>query len=255
MPPDARPRTPLTPELALPPPFVALRLRELGDAFAHAISVASEQGAGTLVYVGRFDLAEFAVVLEPEEPLAKARRAFYAGMAALAESLAAHAQPETSIAIDWPDAVLVNGGVVGGGRLAWPPGIKEDETPPWLVFGGMIRTVSMTGVEPGLNPLVTALEEEGFSDVLSSHVVESFARHFMLAVDSWKESGFAAVAKDYLARLPAEQSLRRDLDDNGDLLVRHNVVNLGKVEVERRLLLPRLAQPSWFDPQAKGPRT
>ena len=167
-----------------------------------------------------------------------------------ADALAAHAQPETSITIDWPDAVAVNQGVVGGGRLAWPPGIKEDETPPWLVFGGMVRTVSMTGVEPGLNPLVTALEEEGFTDVLSSHLVESFARHFMLAVDSLKESGFPAVAKTYLARLPAESGLRRDIDDNGDLLLRR----MGKPEVERQSLLARLAKPSWFDPVAKGPR-
>ena len=241
----------LEPELALPPPFVAVRLREVGDAFAHAIAVADAQGAGTLVYVGRFDLAEFAVVLEPEEPLGRARRVFYAGMTALADALAAHAQPETVIAIDWPDAMTVNGGLVGGGRLAWPQGIKEDDMPPWLVFGGMIRTVSITGVEPGLNPLVSALDEEGFSDVLSSHMVESFARHFMVAIDSWAESGFAAVAKSYLARLPVEHGLRRDIDDNGDLLVRR----MGKVEVERRALLPRLAQPSWFDPVAKGPRT
>src|SRR5712691_13058192 len=93
----ARPRAPHAPELALPPPFSAVRLREVGDAFAHAISIAADQGAGTLVYVGRFDLAEFAIVLEPDEPLLKARRAFYAGMAALADALAAHAQPETSI--------------------------------------------------------------------------------------------------------------------------------------------------------------
>src|SRR5665647_2939978 len=110
MPPSlrTRTRTPTEPELALPPPFAAVRLREVGDAFAHAISIADRQGAGTLVYVGRFDLAEFAVVLEPEEPLAQARRVFYAGMAALADALAAHAQPETSISIDWPDAVAVN---------------------------------------------------------------------------------------------------------------------------------------------------
>src|SRR3989304_6004376 len=247
----ARPGTPLTPELALPPPFVAVRLRELGDAFAHATAIAVEQGAGTLVYVGRFDLAEFAVVLEPEEPLALARRVFYAGMAALADALAAHAQPETPITIDWPDSVAVNGGLVGGGRPAGPQGIAEDETPPWLVFGGMIRTVSMTGVEPGLNPLVTTLEEEGFTDVLSNHVMESFARHFMLAIDSWGEDGFAAMAKSYLARLPAEQGLRRDIDDNGDLLVRR----VGKVKVERKSLPARLAQPSWFDPVAKGPRS
>lgn len=247
----ARPRTRDRSELTLPPPFSAVRLREVGDAFAHAISIAAEQGAGTLVYVGRFDLAEFAVVLEPEEPLVKARLAFYAGMVALADALAAHAQPETSIIVKWPDSLLVNGGLVGGGRLAWPRGVAENDVPPWLVFGGMIRTVSMTGTEPGLNPLVTALEEEGFTDVMSSHLVESFARHFMVAVDSWQERGFGVVAKNYLERLPREQGARRDLDEHGNLLVRH----LGKTDVARQELLPKLAQPAWFDPAAKGPRT
>jgi biotin-(acetyl-CoA carboxylase) ligase len=244
-------RSRLASDLQLPPPFSAVRLREVGDAFAHAISIAAEQGAGTLVYVGRFDLAEFAVVLEPEEPLARARRAFYAGMAALADALATHAQPETSIIIDWPGSLLVNGGLVGGGRLAWPQAIGEDETPPWLVFGGMIRTVSMTGTEPGLNPLVTALEEEGFTDTMSSHLVESFARHFMVAVDAWQDSGFGAVAKSYLERLPREQGMRRDIDENGDLLVRR----MGKAEVRRQKFLPSLDQPAWFDPATRGPRS
>src|SRR5664279_268213 len=157
MPPETRTRTRvlLAAELALPPPFTLVTLREVGDAFAHATSIAKEQGAGMLVYVGRFDLAEFAVVLEPEEPLRLARRAVYAGMAALADALAVYAQPETAIMIDWPDSIFINGGLVGGGRLGWPLGCSEDAPPPWLVFGAMIRTVSMSGVEPGLNPLST----------------------------------------------------------------------------------------------------
>ena len=240
----------LTPELTLPPLFTLVRLRELGDAFAHAQSIAAEQGAGTLVYVGRFDLAEFAMVLEPDEPLRKARRTLYAGMTALADALAVHAQPETAITIDWPDSISVNAGLVGGGRLAWPQGIKEDETPPWLVFGAMIRTVSVSGIEPGLNPLVTALEEEGFTDAMSDKVLESFARHFMVAVDSWQDKGFDAVAQSYLERLPRESGLRRDIDDNGDLLVRR----MGQAEVDRKQLLPRLAAPAWYDPARRGPR-
>jgi len=240
----------LTPELTLPPLFTLVRLRELGDAFAHAQSIAAERGAGTLVYVGRFDLAEFAMVLEPDEPLRKARRTLYAGMTALADALAVHAQPETAITIDWPDSISVNAGLVGGGRLAWPQGVKEDETPPWLVFGAMIRTVSVSGIEPGLNPLVTALEEEGFTDAMSDKVLESFARHFMVAVDSWQEKGFGAVAQSYLERLPRESGLRRDIDDNGDLLVRR----MGQAEVDRKQLLPRLAAPAWYDPARRGPR-
>ena len=86
---------------------------------------------------------------------------------------------------------------------------------------------------------------------MSSHVVESFARHFMVAIDGWQESGFGVVAKSYVERLPREQGLRRDIDDNGDLLIRR----MGKVEVTRKKLLPKLAEPGWYDPQARGPRS
>lgn len=247
---SARSRMQTAPDPVLPPPFTLVRLRELGDAFVHAQSIAAEQGAGTLVYVGRFDLAEFALVLEPDEPLRQARRAFYAGMTALAEAVAAHAAPETAVGIDWPDTLTVNLGLVGGGRLAWPQGANEDESPPWLVFGGMIRTVSLSDAEPGLTPLITALEAEGYDEGGSDLLVGSFARNFMFILDSWHESGFGAVAKSYLARLPRENGLRRDIDDNGDLLVRR----MGKTDVERQALLPRLAAPSWYDASAKGPR-
>jgi biotin-(acetyl-CoA carboxylase) ligase len=240
----------LTSKLLLPPPFTLVTLREMGDAFAHAISIADAQGAGTLVHVGRFDLAEFAVVLEPEEPLKTARRALYAGMAALADALAAHAQPETDIRIDWPDAVLVNGGLVGGGRLAWPQDAGDDETPPWLVFGAMVRTALATGPEPGVNPLTTVLEEEGFADVPAGRLVESFARHLMVGIDSWQADGFPAVVRHYFERMPPEKGQRRDIDDNGDLVIRR----MGKPEAERRALLPRLLNPAWFDPVSKSPR-
>jgi biotin-(acetyl-CoA carboxylase) ligase len=239
----------LLPELTLPPPFTPVRLRELGDAFGHAIAIAAERGAGTLVHVGRFDLAEFALVLEPEEKLAQARRALYAGMAALVEALAAVAQPETAIVIDWPDAILVNGGLVGGGRIAWPAGVGEEDVPPWLVFGAMIRTASMAADEPGVNPDVTTLSEEGFTDSTVNHLVESFARNFMVGLDAWQESGFGAVAKTYIEYLPRDKGLRRDIDENGDLLVRR----MASTDVERHALLPRLKEPSWFDPKSKAP--
>ncbi len=240
----------LQPELTLPPPFTPVRLREMGDAFAHANALASEQGAGTLVHVGRFDLAEFALVLEPEEPLRTARRALYAGMVALVDALAAVAQPETAIDIAWPDAILVNGGLVGGARLAWPQGASEDDVPPWLVFGAMLRTASMANTDPGLNPSITALDEEGFTDTMTNHLVESFARNFMVAVDAWQETGFGAVAKRYIERLPRENGLRREIEDNGDLLLRR----MASTDVERNALLPQLHEPAWYDSVNKEPR-
>ena len=98
--------------LDLPPAFRLVTLREAGRAFEHAQKIARKEGAGTLVWVGRFDLVEFALVLEPDEPLASARRAIYAGMSALADALAVHAPPETLINFEWPDAILDRKSVV-----------------------------------------------------------------------------------------------------------------------------------------------
>jgi hypothetical protein len=236
--------------LDLPPAFRLVTLREAGDAFAHARAIASEEGAGTLVYVGRFDLAEFAVVLEPEEPLRIARRAFYAGMVALRDALAAHAPPERSIKFSWPDAIRIDGGLVGGGRLAWSPGVSDADPADWLVFGGSIRTVAMDSRESGLRPLATALEEEGFSDVGSAQVVESFARHLMVAIDAWRANEFAAVVSAYLENLEKEKGAIPALDANGDLLVRWR----GQKEPDRHALVPALENPSWLDRATGGPR-
>jgi hypothetical protein len=104
--------------------------------------------------------------------------------------------------------------------------------------------------EPGLNPLVAALEEEGFTDFAAGALVESFARHLMVHIDAWQEHDFGAVAKEYLQRLPRDKGVRRDIDENGDLLARH----AGKADVARRKLLPALGAPSWLDPNTGGPR-
>jgi hypothetical protein len=237
--------------LDLPPPFRVVALREIGDAFAHAVAIAAEAGAGTIVHVGRFDLVEFAVVLEPEEPLGAARRAFYACMNALGGALFTHAPPGRPIAFDWPDAVRVDGGLIGGGRLAWPSRASEEEQPDWLVFGAMIRTVAMADRQGGLRPLAATLEEEGFDDVGSGRLVESFARHLMASIDTWRTDGFGAIAEAYLRRLSPEKGAAREIDEGGDLLVRWK----GAAGPERRSLVRALAAPSWLDPATGGPRS
>ena len=241
----------VAPTLDLPPPFRLVALREVGDAMAHAVKIAPEEGAGTLVHVGRFDLAEFAVVLEPDEPLRTARRAFYAGAAALADALAVHAPPEKPIDFIWPDTVRVDGGLVGGVRLAWPKGAPEDEPPDWLVFGAMIRTVAMGEHEPGLRPLSAALEDEGFDELASDRLVESFSRHLMTAIDAWQEQGFGEVAKNYLTRLAPEKGARREIADNGDLVVHW----MASANTDRRSLIDGLRKPSWLDPKTGAPKS
>ena len=238
------------PALDLPPPFSLVTLREVGDAFEHAKAVAGEKGAGTLVHVGRFDLSEFAVVLEPEEPLASARRAFYACMVALRDALLVYAPPERPITFDWPDAVRVDGGLIGGGRMAWPSGTAEAEPPAWLVFGATIRMVSMTASDAGLRPLATTLGEEGFDDAGSGRLVESFARHLMVAMDAWQANEFITVTRTYLEALNLEKGAIASLDRKGDLLIRWR----GQAEPDRHVLAAALATPSWLDPSTGGPK-
>lgn len=227
-----------------------MRLRESRDAFAHAIDIGERRGAGTLTYVGRFDLAEFAVVLAPDEALRTARRAFYAGMVALSDALRTYAPPNKEIAIDWPDAIRVDGGLVGGGRLGWPLSAKEDDPPGWLVFGAMIRTVAMTDREAGVHPLASALDQEGFGEAGAIQIMESFARHLMLANDAWQVDGFNIIARHFLSRLAREPQTTRVIDDNGDLMVRW----IGTNRTIRRDLREALASPSWFDPKLGGLR-
>jgi len=227
-----------------------VRLRENRDAFAHAIKIADESGAGTLTYVGRFDLAEFAVVLEPSEPLRTARRAFYAAMVALTDALRACAPPNKAIAIDWPDAIRVDGGLVGGGRLGWPSSAKEDEPPRWLVFGAMIRTVAMADEAAGVHQLPSALDQEGFGEAGAVQVTEAFARHLMLITDICQVDGFDGVAREFLLRLARHRQTSHVIDDNGDLLVHH----IGTDRKDRRPLRKGLLSPSWLDPKLGGPR-
>lgn len=205
--------------LDLPPPFRLVTLREAGDAFAHAATIAAEAGAGTLVQVGRFDTAEFAVVLEPEQPLRLARRVLYIGLCALADALAARVPPKKTVGFVWPDTIQVDGASIGHARLGWPAGANESRPPEWLVLGATIRMAALSEVELGPLPFATALEDEGFDDVSSAHLIENFARHLMAHIAIWREHGFGAIAKSYRARLSAEEASLLDIDENGDLVV------------------------------------
>ncbi|HVT55766.1 MAG TPA: biotin/lipoate--protein ligase family protein [Xanthobacteraceae bacterium] len=242
---EHRIREEISEDLHLPPPFRLRMLRESGRAFDHAKTIAAKEGAGTLVWVGRFDLVEFALVLEPDEPLAAARRAIYAGMNALCDTLAAHAAPTTPIHFEWPDALFVSGGLIGGGQLAWPKNANESERPDWLVFGATVRS-AMNLWEPGVKPHLTALEEEGFAELGPGRVVETFARHFMVTVDTWQERGFAKIAEEYLRRLPPAEGVERSIDGAGNLLIR----KIGSAAISKRKLASVLAAPSWIDPQS-----
>jgi biotin/lipoate A/B protein ligase family protein len=231
--------TPSAHSLDLPPPFRLVTLREAGHAFAHAAAIAAEAGAGTLVQVGRFDTAEFAVVLEPEQPLRLARRVYYIGLCALADALAARVPPNRTIGFEWPDAIRVDGAPVGRARLGWPAAADESKPPEWIVFGATIPVAAMRDAALGPQPLATTLADEGFDDASSEHLIEGFARHLMARIAICREHGFGAIAKSYAARISSEKASLFDIDENGDLVA----WRAGACTPQRRSLLDALADP------------
>lgn len=239
-------------QLDLPPGYTLVPLREYGDAFVHGCRIAAETGAGTLVWVRRYDLVEFAVVLEPDEPLKSARRGFFAGMNAIADAIAAHCPPERQVGFVWPDTIMFDGGLLGGGRLGWPENCLEDDVPEWLVFGVILRAADMAHVEEAVAAGSVALLREGFEMVETEAIVGSFARHLMTAFDSWNERGFDPIARDYLARLSEEKKSgeRRGIDINGDLLIKPDAT----ARPLRTSFVDSLAKVAWYDPEYRAPK-
>ena len=240
---------PPAPALDLPPAYRLVTLRETGDAFAHACSVAEIAGAGTFVWARRFDILDIAVVLEPEKPLASARRAFLVAMVALADAVGVHGTPEMSATFTWPDTLLYDGARLGGGRLGWPDSCGEGETPPWLVFGAMLIASKHGAGDPGLTPDSTSLEDERFEADAGARIAESFARHLMAAFDAFEDEGFGPVAARYAARLACAPDERPTIEPSGDLVLH------GRDGAQRRIALaPALGAPSWLDPATGTPR-
>src|SRR3979411_1966214 len=238
-------------KLDLPPGYTLVALREYGDAFAHGCDIAEQAGAGTLVWGRRYDLVEFAVVLEPDEPLASARRALFAGMNAAADAIAAHCPPEREVSFDWPDTIRFDGGLLGGARLGWPTGCAEASVPEWLVLGVILRAADMAHVEEVQVAAGVSLLSEGFEMIDTDAIIGSFARHLMTAFDRWNERGFEAIARDYLERLPGRKAgERRSIDLHGDLLVGPPA---GGGPPERTSLVGALAKGSWDGAQTRAP--
>ncbi|MBX9924735.1 MAG: biotin/lipoate--protein ligase family protein [Hyphomicrobiaceae bacterium] len=241
--------------LDLPPGYTAIALREHKDAMAHATAIAADAGAGTLVHVRRFDLVEFAVVLEPDEALAGARRAFYAAMNAAADAISPHLSPEKPVTIDWPDTIRIDGGIVGGCAFAAPPGTGDDQVPDWLVAGITLRSVvplkggrdtpfdisAVTG---------TSLEIEGIELLGGDKLIEGFSRHLMVYFDRWQEFGFGPVSQTYLDRLAKEKTRRYAIAPNGDLLMKRLI---GDDIVASKSLAEALTTQSWRDPATGEP--
>jgi biotin-(acetyl-CoA carboxylase) ligase len=191
-----------------------------------ARSLADARGPGTLFWAADAASLAAAIVIDPGEPLRLARRAVCAGMLALADALVVAAPPEKPVRLRWPATLLVDGGVAGGGILAWPETVAEDVPPPWLVFGFTLRLAWPDDFHPGETPGQTALVEEGF-EIEPAELLESFARHLLFHAEAFARDGFRPIAAAY----------GKLLDPPGRVLETGDLFQ-GKYPLAARLLAP-----------------
>lgn len=240
---------------SLPPAYHLLPIPATGDAFSRARRIAAEGAEdGTLVWSRLRNRLDCAVVLAPEAPLRESLLVVYAAMLGLGDGLGALAPPVVAVTFGWPDRLEVNGGTVGGVRVAAAAVERpEASVPSWMVVGVTVAIeADPKAAEPGHDPSRTTLREEGCGEIGAADLLESFGRHFLSWINRWQDDGFGplrdAWTKRALARgrrvevaLPGVPLSGRfaGIDDAGGLLL---------IEEGRTLtahLAEALSVPSW----------
>ena len=166
--------------------------------------------------------------------------------------LRAYAPPNKPVTVDWPDAIRVDGGLVGGGRLGWPASAAKTRAPPWLVFGAMIRTVTMSGNRGGrCIRSHRRWRRKGLGEIGGGRSDgELCASSDGCLRPVGRPTGFASLAHQYLTLLPREGNTGRRIEENGGLVVQR--IGAGKGRAPQSLA-KGLAKPSWLDPASGGP--
>ena len=206
----------MTDRPTLPPTFEPVALPPGPGPFEQAqIAAARSVPEGTLLWSMRPDALDAAVVLLPESGLERALPVVYAALVGLGDSLGALLPPQVAVTFGWPDRIEVNGGVVGGVRVAASSGESSpaaaaggDEgggaraaAVPWLVVGVTVALMADPAApEPGHDPGRTTIHDEGGGEITALDLLESFSRHFLHWVDRWQEDGFRPLRDAYLSR-------------------------------------------------------
>lgn len=203
------------------PPLLSLKPLAPGDdPFDVAVAAArsGEGEAGYFYWSQRLDRIELAIVLEPESPVAQSLTMLPLAMVAFGDALGAIGPPVLAVHFRWPDAVEVNGGFVGGFRVAAAETGSSEDIPDWLVISfGIAVQMDLTDDAPGRKVSATTLFDEGCGDITVDELTESFARHFLTWMNRWQEEGFEPVRLAWWARQKQTEDAKRDIDSLGGL--------------------------------------
>jgi BirA family transcriptional regulator, biotin operon repressor / biotin---[acetyl-CoA-carboxylase] ligase len=196
---------------------------------------AGRLGAGDLLWSPDEARVRAAIVLEPEIALEKCAAIGLVLMVAIGDALGAIGPPNLAITYRWPLTLLANGAAAGRVRQSWPQGAASSEIPEYFVVGFELNLVRSGTGEPGTDPTITWLHEEGCGDIDRTTAIEAVARHFLSWVDGFTEEGFAPAHEIWWSRAEQRDGPKQyeivtpeggiagkalGLDEDGNLLIR-----------------------------------
>lgn len=191
------------PEPRLPPLLTGHPVRAPLRAFDAAVAGARDGrfGAADLVWGRDTARLDCAIVLEPDVPAGRAAEMLFVALVAFGDCLGALAPPEVAVTYRWPATILLNGARLGRARMAMSPETDTLGAPGWMVVGldAALRRNHTAG-EPGTEPDITDLYEEGCGHIGRTELLEAFSRHFMAWTDIWQDEGFRPVHEMVLLR-------------------------------------------------------
>jgi BirA family biotin operon repressor/biotin-[acetyl-CoA-carboxylase] ligase len=187
---------------SFPPLFRPFEVPAETTPFERAISIAIEGAApGTLLWSIGAESVECAAVLAPEQSQDASMPVTLVAMLALGDALGALVPPVVAVHFGWPDRLEVNGGLVGGIRVASSDVHAGGQIPDWLVIGFVVATGDRQSQgDPGDDVGETTLAGEGCQEVTGKDLLEGFSRHFLAWLNRWQEDGMKPVREAWLAR-------------------------------------------------------
>ena len=185
-----------TREPSFPPLFQEQAVTGAIDPFAKACALAMGGcDSGTLVHNVTPDILRAAIVFAPEVPLEEAMAVLPTCGVGFQNALGALAPPEIGVHLKWGGELVVNGATSGKLRAA-ASSPSPSEEPDWLVVGLEVQLLPRSGIDPGNNPDLTSLYEEGCGDVSPIQLLESWSRHTLVWLNR-NEEGLAGLHAEW----------------------------------------------------------
>ncbi|MHA6262372.1 biotin/lipoate--protein ligase family protein [Arenibacterium sp. CAU 1754] len=215
-------------EPTFPPLMRGVAVTGAADPMAKACAMAALGcDGGTVVHNVQADRLRAAIVFAPEVPLEEAMAMLPVCAVGFQNALGALAPPEVAVHLTWDGAIKVNGAGCGALRVA----ASTDDpvaVPDWLVVA-LDVPILQTASDPGENPDVTALYDEGCAEVDPVHLLESWARHTLVWINRWDDEGNAPLHSEWMGLLlgvgePVEREGHKGtflgVDDRFGMLIR-----------------------------------